>query len=139
MLSRLNQRQLLQLLKRSSIGQISSATVITSPSRLFSSSAPTTSSPTSFSHDKIETDERYASTAQVPESLLKDNVDSEFSIRGKFREGRAAYLDMSATTPMDPRVFDKMAPYMVSFLFRFSFILLFYNISISHIFILLVS
>ncbi len=77
------------------------------------SSAPT-SSPTSFSHDKIATDDRYASNAEVPESLLTNDAEGEFSIRGKFKEGRAAYLDMSATTPLDPRVFDKMAPYMVS-------------------------
>ncbi len=36
-----------------------------------------------------------------------------FNIAQTFREGRAAYLDMSATTPLDPRVFDKMAPFMV--------------------------
>lgn len=36
-----------------------------------------------------------------------------FDITEGFREGRAAYLDMSSTTPLDPRVFDKMAPYMV--------------------------
>lgn len=91
----------------------SSSTTTTSTIREFSS-APT-SSPTSFSHDKIATDDRYASSAEVPESLLGGNKEQgEFSIQGKFREGRAAYLDMSATTPLDPRVFDKMAPYMVS-------------------------
>ncbi|KAL7579991.1 hypothetical protein ACA910_004981 [Epithemia clementina (nom. ined.)] len=66
----------------------------------------------SFSTEKMEQDKRYKSSLEVPESLLKP-FDSEFSIRGKFREGRAAYLDMSATTPMDPRVLDAMAPFMI--------------------------
>ena len=42
-----------------------------------------------------------------------DNDDGRFSIKGTFREGRAVYLDASATTPLDPRVLDKMMPYMV--------------------------
>lgn len=99
----------------SSSSTASNTTILTKA--FSSSSAPPTSSPTSFSHDKIATDERYASTAEVPESLSSSNsnnqVDGGYSIRGGFREGRAAYLDMSATTPLDPRVFDKMAPYMV--------------------------
>ena len=61
----------------------------------------------------METDKRYQPTTNVPESLLNKEVTSEFSIRGQFREGRAAYLDMSSTTPIDPRVFDAMAPYMI--------------------------
>mmetsp|Transcript_1910 Transcript_1910/g.4406 ORF Transcript_1910/g.4406 Transcript_1910/m.4406 type:complete len:496 (+) Transcript_1910:93-1580(+) len=70
--------------------------------------------PTSFAHEKMEKDKRYQPTTDIPESLLKDNVEqSPYSIRGQFREGRAAYLDMSSTTPMDPRVFDAMAPYMI--------------------------
>eukprot|EP00985_Skeletonema_marinoi_P034203 scaffold43413_cov124-Skeletonema_marinoi.AAC.1 len=43
-----------------------------------------------------------------------DPNDGRFSIQGTFREGRATYLDMSSTTPMDPRVLDKMMPFMVS-------------------------
>ena len=64
----------------------------------------------------METDKRYAATTDVPDSLkspLGGSTKGEYSIRGDFREGRAAYLDMSSTTPLDPRVFDKMAPYMV--------------------------
>jgi len=70
--------------------------------------------PSSFSHEKMEADKRYRGASEVPESLLKDSPGGgEFSIQGQFREGRAAYLDMSATTPLDPRVLDAMAPYMV--------------------------
>lgn len=64
----------------------------------------------------MEKDKRYRPTTEIPESLLKDVQDVEqspYSIRGQFREGRAAYLDMSSTTPMDPRVLDAMAPYMI--------------------------
>lgn len=82
-------------------------------SRIHSLARRSLSSPASFSADKMETDKRYAATTDVPESLQNNNIQGEFSIRGDFREGRAAYLDMSATTPLDPRVFDKMAPYMI--------------------------
>ena len=42
----------------------------------------------------------------------EDHSDGRFSIQGTFREGRASYLDMSSTTPMDPRVLDKMMPFL---------------------------
>ncbi len=79
----------------------------------------TVKAPTSFSHEKMEADARYKATLDIPESLMQTPPEeSPFSIQGKFREGRAAYLDMSATTPLDPRVLDAMAPYMVSQQFR---------------------
>ena len=66
--------------------------------------------PSSFSHEKMKADKRYQGESQVPESLLSDSSQNgDFSIRGQFRDGRAAYLDMSATTPLDPRVLDSMA------------------------------
>jgi len=88
----------------------------------------TTTPPASFSMEKMANDKRYATTTEVPESLTnksKSNSfskssssssttgDDKFNIAGKFREGRAIYLDGSSTTPLDPRVFDAMAPYMI--------------------------
>ena len=86
-----------------------------SSSRLLSSSSGQDDVPhASVSYDKMATDARYAPTTATPTDRLlsKDNITEEYSIRGQFRDGRAAYLDMSATTPLDPRVLDAMAPYM---------------------------
>lgn len=44
--------------------------------------------PSSFGHDKMETDKRYQATTDIPESLLQDVDDADnspFSIRGQFR------------------------------------------------------
>ena len=37
---------------------------------------------------------------------VRGNFDSPFSIGGRFKDVRAAYLDNSATTPLDLRVLD---------------------------------
>ena len=61
----------------------------------------------------IDTDKRYKPQTDVPKTVL-DTMHSDkahspgFSIKGEARQGRAAYLDFQATTPMDPRVVDAM-------------------------------
>ncbi len=62
-------------------------------------------------------DKRYKPVNSVPENVIKnahsDQVFSPgFSIKGQSQQGRAVYLDVQATSPLDPRVLDKMMPYM---------------------------
>jgi cysteine desulfurase len=49
-----------------------------------------------------------------PTSSAAAKASSSFSIGGEAFEGRAAYLDGAATTPIDPRVLDSMLPFMTS-------------------------
>lgn len=62
-------------------------------------------------HSKMEQDKRYQPVNSVPKSLLEktDVIHSPgFSIKGQSKDGRPAYLDFQATTPLDPRVLDAM-------------------------------
>ncbi len=75
------------------------------------STASRSTSAVVHNNNNATTRRSFSSAAAVEET---DDNDGRFSIQGTFREGRATYLDMSATTPMDPRVLDKMMPFMVS-------------------------
>jgi len=98
-------------------------TLATTPTTTTPEGIPSTAgltAPETFPVDKMSTDKRYQPSMDVPESLREDGLgkheereDEGFSIAGQFKEGRAAYLDMSATTPLDPRVLDAMAPHMI--------------------------
>ena len=72
-------------------------------------SAAASSRPSASAAATLSTSRSFSAAVQE-----EDPNDGRFSIQGTFREGRASYLDMSATTPMDPRVLDKMMPFMVS-------------------------
>eukprot|EP00501_MAST-03F_sp_TOSAG23-6_P002255 GSMAST32.ASY1.ANO1.2355.1 assembled CDS len=68
-------------------------------------SASTTSTitpPTSTSHEKMKSDKRYKKVTVVPDSLTENAPQEAFSIKGQFLDGRPAYLDAQATTPLDP-------------------------------------
>jgi hypothetical protein len=82
--------------------------------RIFSKRFESTNEPISHAstpHSKMESDKRYQPINPVPQSLLEksDVIHSPgFSIKGQSKEGRPAYLDFQATTPLDSRVLDAM-------------------------------
>mmetsp|Transcript_43754 Transcript_43754/g.70055 ORF Transcript_43754/g.70055 Transcript_43754/m.70055 type:complete len:450 (-) Transcript_43754:791-2140(-) len=49
--------------------------------------------------------------AQICSRSLSTSLDN-FSIKGESKQGRPVYLDLQATTPMDPRVLDAMMPWL---------------------------
>jgi hypothetical protein len=88
--------------------------LLTTQRRATAASVASTASRSSSTivNNNNNTTRSFSSAAAAVEET--DDNDGRFSIQGTFREGRASYLDMSATTPMDPRVLDKMMPFMVS-------------------------
>jgi len=60
----------------------------------------------------------YSPKNEVPQHIIERMGKNEafspgFSIKGEAQQGRALYLDMQATTPLDPRVLDAMMPHML--------------------------
>lgn len=87
--------------------------------RIFCIRLESTVTHASTPHSKMESDKRYQPVNPVPQSLLdkSDVIHSPgFSIKGESKEGRPAYLDFQATTPLDPRVLDAMVCYFLLFL-----------------------
>ncbi|KAM3256987.1 hypothetical protein ACQJBY_043714 [Aegilops geniculata] len=58
---------------------------------------------------------RALSTAALPaDALAAEEEDDAITIKGVRISGRPLYLDMQATTPVDPRVLDAMLPFYLS-------------------------
>lgn len=57
----------------------------------------------------IVTTRSVSGSSRLLSSVVTSLPDSKFSIKGMAIEGRPAYLDFQATTPLDPRALDAMA------------------------------
>ena len=68
--------------------------------------------PTTVTYEKMASDPRYKAGIEI--DIAEDFEGDRFSINGAAIEDvRPSYLDMQATTPLDPRVLDAMLPHMM--------------------------
>ncbi|XP_011197540.2 cysteine desulfurase, mitochondrial [Bactrocera dorsalis] len=75
--------------------------------------APTVSAPSCFVLPNNRFNSTEAEPALTSEDFRKKQI--RFNIKAEHVEGRPLYLDVQATSPMDPRVLDAMLPYMTNY------------------------
>jgi len=100
------------------LGRLAQRSIVKSAKKAGSVRAISSTSPVSAgSMHGDGSDKRYKAVNEVPEHITQ-NVQSGaefspgFSIKNAADEGRAIYLDSQATSPIDPRVMDRMLPFM---------------------------
>ncbi|XP_039950666.1 cysteine desulfurase, mitochondrial [Bactrocera neohumeralis] len=75
--------------------------------------APKVSAPSCFALPNNRFKSTEAEPALTSEDFRKKQI--RFNIKAEHVEGRPLYLDVQATSPMDPRVLDAMLPYMTNY------------------------
>lgn len=65
-----------------------------------------------LSRSSASSSSRVGASARLFSAAAEPLGDTQFSIKGQAMMGKPAYLDVQATTPMDPRVVDAMMPFM---------------------------